>query len=298
MEYLIATRPWSFTAGLVPVLVTAAVTETSFRSFEFARALSIAISVQAGANLTNTYFDFINGVDNERNGEKTLVQKKCNPTTLMVLSIALYTVATASIWPHIVDSNSYALRNIFISGIMLAFFYTANPVGLKYRAFGDITIFLCFGPLLMQCCSILFTGATSQILYIYSIPIGLYTEAILHSNNARDIESDKRAKIVTLASLLGPKLSEYFFMFLLFSCYASILVIVFLSNWGCIATFLTVPISLQLIRQYRTGDLESIDEMTAKAHAPFGFLMFLGIFFTKSGILNEFSGISNMVGNP
>ena len=96
----------------------------------------------------------------------------------MILSLAFYTVAIASIWPYLIDSDSDILRKVFGAGIALSFFYTAIPIGLKYRALGDITIFLCFGPLLMQCCSILFTGSTSPSLYMYSIPIGLYTEAI------------------------------------------------------------------------------------------------------------------------
>ena len=63
MEYLVATRPWSFTAAVVPILVTTAVLHANFLSVEFAQAMIMGISVQAAANLTNTYFDFVNGVD-------------------------------------------------------------------------------------------------------------------------------------------------------------------------------------------------------------------------------------------
>ena len=47
-EYILATRPWSFTAGVVPVLVTTAVLGQSFLAENVWRAVSMAITVQAG----------------------------------------------------------------------------------------------------------------------------------------------------------------------------------------------------------------------------------------------------------
>lgn len=53
-------------------------------------------------------------------------------------------------------------------------------------------------------------GSDESILYqvifkplLYAIPLALNTEAILHSNNARDLEEDKKSGIVTLAMYLG-----------------------------------------------------------------------------------------------
>ncbi len=38
---------------------------------------------------------------------------------------------------------------------------------------------------------------------MYAVPLALNTEAILHSNNARDLAEDKKSGIVTLAIYLG-----------------------------------------------------------------------------------------------
>ena len=65
----------------------------------------------------------------------------------------------------------------------------------------------------MQCTSILLTGKTDDILYIYSIPIGLLTEGILHANNARDIKADTKIGAYTLASLIGIEYSYIFYIF-------------------------------------------------------------------------------------
>jgi 1,4-dihydroxy-2-naphthoate octaprenyltransferase len=44
-----------------------------------------------------------------------------------------------------------------------------------------------------------------------AIPIGLITVGILHSNNARDIEHDKRAGIRTFAMIVGKKAAAYIY---------------------------------------------------------------------------------------
>jgi hypothetical protein len=58
-ECVLATRPWSFTAGLIPILVTTALVSTNkgydvYLHGNFIRALVMGISIQAAANLTNT----------------------------------------------------------------------------------------------------------------------------------------------------------------------------------------------------------------------------------------------------
>lgn len=79
-NYVIATRPWSFTASIIPILITAALLYKSHPSqvsfVEVLRVILIIVFVQAGANLTNTYYDYVSGVDNKKTiGDRTLVDK-------------------------------------------------------------------------------------------------------------------------------------------------------------------------------------------------------------------------------
>ena len=80
MKCIIAARPWSFTATIIPVLITSAIIaregDQKVVLSDVLRVLFIIISVHAGANLTNTYYDFVNGVDNlKTSGDRTLVDK-------------------------------------------------------------------------------------------------------------------------------------------------------------------------------------------------------------------------------
>jgi 1,4-dihydroxy-2-naphthoate octaprenyltransferase len=290
MEYILAARPWSFTAGIVPVVITTALLNYPFFSVGFLRAVSMTLCVQTGANLSNTYFDFINGVDTKQSdGDKSLVDRRVSERGVVALFVISYIAAFLIVLPDLMTANSFNLFAIFFSGIALAYFYTATPVGLKYQAMGDLTIFLCFGPLLMQGISVLLTKETNSSLYVYSIPTGLITENILHANNARDIKVDSSAGISTLATILGFEYSYILYVLFFLAAYISSMYVAFLYHFGCISVLLTLPITFNLCKIYRSGKMESLPEETAKMHSLFGLLTFLGIYFTKEGIIKFIS---------
>ena len=287
-EYFIACRPYTFTASIIPVMVTTAVVGGSFRSLDFLRTIAMGISVQSAANLSNTYFDFVNGVDTKAmaSGDKGLVDARhITSLGVLILSVVFYMVGLATVLPVFMERSDFMLPIIFFSGIALAFFYTATPVGLKYKALGDVTIYVCFGPLLMQGSSIMMTGSTNLSLYLYSIPVGLLTEAILHANNSRDTKSDSAAGAITLATILGVYNSYLFYVFLVSASYIALAAISIFYNWGCSAAFVTAPLAIAVIQNFKAGRMADTADDTAKFHLPFGLLMVLGIVYTKNGLL-------------
>ena len=148
----------------------------------------MGIAVQAGANLSNTYFDFKNGVDTKATitGDKALVDAKLITSSgVLFVSLLCYAAGLYAVLPALIaHASDMRLLWIFCGGVALAFFYTAGPMALKYIALGDVTIYACFGPLLMQGTSIMMTGDMDSLLYLYSVPVGLLTEAILHVSHS------------------------------------------------------------------------------------------------------------------
>ena len=292
MEYVLATRPWSFTAVIVPIMLTTTVAGHSVFSIRALQALAIGVFVQAGANLTNTYFDFQNGIDTKHDtGDYTLVNaKKLTPDTVAFMSWLCYAIGIALAYPVLAASlaqveTSHAIVLVFAAGIALAYFYTAKPLGLKYMALGDLVIFACFGPLIMQFTCLFLTGATRDDIYLYSVPVGLYTEAILHANNARDIKADSQAGAVTLATLVGLKHSYTFYVMLFAGAYAAAMAIALWHRWAVCATLLVVPLTMGLLQKYRIKDMKDLPEETAKTHLPFGVALVLGVVFSDKGLL-------------
>ena len=253
------------------------------------RALIMGITIQAGANLMNSYFDYMNGVDSKDSatlGDRSLVDKKITPTVAIVLSVILFMVGVGVVIPLLMKSQQSDFIAIILSGLLLAVFYTATPVGLKYYALGDITIFLCFGPLLMQATCIMITGKSNYDLNYYSVPVSLLCEAILHANNARDIKDDQKAGILTLAIVLGFQRSYQLFLLLIIGSYITTFYIAAFLHWGAIFTFITIPSSFHIIKNFKNKKMVTLPDETALVHLPFGLLFFIGILSTKTGFLS------------
>ena len=151
--YIIATRPWSFTAAALPILLTAAVTSTPMWSLEVLQALGIGIFVQAGANLTNTYYDFVNGVDTKDNpADSIIVDGKVSKSAVHFLSYLCYAVGVFLASPVLIKTD-------FTDRIMLIFtigyFYTrrhhhlpmlrpsSHALHVMFLTGGSIEIFTC-----------------------------------------------------------------------------------------------------------------------------------------------------------
>ena len=60
-----ATRPWSLTAAAVPVLLTCAVELKTLRDWKVLQLLGMGVFAQAGSNLLNTYWDYVQECDKD-----------------------------------------------------------------------------------------------------------------------------------------------------------------------------------------------------------------------------------------
>jgi 1,4-dihydroxy-2-naphthoate octaprenyltransferase len=183
-------------------LSAAYVTSPSHFSFFYAvLALVGALAVHSGANLTNTYFDYISGLDNPSSGDPTLFTGRVTQKEVLLLGVASFSLSGVlgvyAVWTR----GPVLLLPILIGGL-LSIFYTQ---GLKYKALGEPTIFLCYGPLLTVSVTYLQLQTFSALSFFLSFLTGLHTTAILHVNNTRDIETDRRAGAITLAQKLEEK---------------------------------------------------------------------------------------------
>lgn len=112
---------------------------------------------------------------------------------------------------------------------------------------------------------------------LMSIGPGLLSCAILHANNARDIELDKAAEATTLAQLMGAANCRALYSALLLLPYAAVAVGSQLDSnlaaaWGWKPAgyvLLTLPIASDLHRSYAAGHLAELPQQTAQFHGVF-----------------------------
>lgn len=160
------------------------------------------------------------------------------------------------------------LALIYFCGLSGSFLYTGGR--LKYIGFGDLVILIMFGPISVLFSFMAQTARFDPVTMLYALPLALNTEAILHSNNTRDIETDRKAGAVTLASVIGPTLSHILFALFLFVPYIFFMVATFHCSFFFSLPLITIPKAFELERQFRSGQLRHIPKRMANLNFYFG----------------------------
>lgn len=211
-EWIIAVRPWSFPASAMPVIVTAAF--LFWKGYEVSWGFAIwallnIIVFHAAGNTWSDYFDFKKKVDaDDTFGAKTLTTGMFEPKEIYRLSVALTVVAVAG-GLALMALTGLPLLWIGLGGLICTLLY---PM-LKYNALGDLVILLAYAFLPTLGTSFVAAGGIVPSVLIVALPLGLITDGILHSNNTRDMKTDSRAGIRTMAMSLGVKSSAVLYGF-------------------------------------------------------------------------------------
>lgn len=284
-SYLLALRPWSFSASLIPVVLGALLAWKATGEINIALMIITTIAVlcvHASGNLVNTYYDYLLGVDSKVADDRTLVDHILTPDEVVRVGQLMYIVASICFLVVVVLSPAKMehLALLFFGGLSGSFLYTGG-IGLKYYALGDIVILITFGPLAVLFSYVIQCGQFAFFPLVYAIPLALNTEAILHSNNTRDMESDEKAGAVTLTILVGKQASYAVYCLLLFTPYVICVV------WGvnisvryCLP-LLTIGFAFKLEKEFRDGKLNLLPKRTAKLNFYFG-LLYLSSFLIAS----------------
>ena len=275
-SYVVALRPWSFSASFTPVALGNCLIYQSLGTFNiwiFLTTCFTALSVHAAGNLVNTYFDFFKGVDSKKSDDRTLVDELLKPNDVATMGGLFYMMGCVGFLGLVLMSPARMehLALIYFGGLSGSFLYTGG-LGLKYLALGDLVIFLTFGPVTVLFAYLSQGGTLSWTPLLYAVPIALNTEAILHSNNTRDMKTDAESGIVTLAICVGETGSYILFAFLLFTPYIIFAVMaVHVSHWFFLPLG-TVFLAFKYERLFRDGQLGRMPHNIAKLNLQMGIL--------------------------
>lgn len=283
-EWILATRPWSFPASTMPVFVA--------MMFLWSKGLEVSwwlgimalvniVLVHAAGNVWSDYHDYRKGVDApDTYGVRILTDKQFTPEEVLGLSISLQVVAVL-MGLLMVYLTDITLLWFGMAGIALSLLYPP----LKYAALGDLVIMACYALLPMIGTTFICTGnVVTEVLWL-AVPVGSITVAILHANNARDIETDRRANIRTFALLTGRPFAINVYLFEMILPYLWLLittVLGYVSPWALV-TFITLPIAISNSKQMlscKTKGIEAIatlDEATAKLQLAFSLTLTIGL---------------------
>lgn len=294
-----AVRPFSLPASAVPVTfgATAAVAlgGAAFHPFQFALALFGIMLLHGAANILNDVYDFRLGIDQEVLPVSGAVVRRYVTEHEAYTGAAVMVSCGIAIGLYLAWAVSPQILLIGLCGVGLGFFYSVEPLGLKYRALGDLSVFTAFGLLGALGGWVVQTSSFSFLPIVWAVPQALLIIGILHGNNWRDISGDSEHGFSTVASRLGDSGSQRYYRFLLYTPFALMFLYVvvphLIGNLPALpVTSLAVFLALPLVRKLlRTAEMRSdaggktafvtLDGATAQLNLVFGGLSVAALIF-------------------
>jgi len=287
--FIRASRPFSLTASVIPVTLGGilALNEPGFSFTYLLLSIVAIIFLQASVNLLNDHDDFINHVDTKDSyGSSGVIIEGLLTLKEVYASGILLLILGCLIGLFLSYKRGVVILILGIIGAVFGYFYTGKPLTLKYRGLGAPLVFIIFGPLMtLGGYYLQMQEFTIQALLI-SIPTALLTTAILHANDIRDINHDKKAGIKTLSIFIGYKKAQLVYSSLIILSYVSLIMMIIYKYvpYLSLICLLTVPAAIKNINKLRTAENSSyniaeLDKESGKLQGKFGILLILSIFF-------------------
>ncbi|MFZ5807167.1 MAG: prenyltransferase [Verrucomicrobiota bacterium] len=199
-SWIHAIRLYSFTTTLLPMLMGFAFCP----QWDWVLATLIILSVfvtHAGTNMINDYYDYIYGVDqiHTRGSSRVLVNKQLSPLAVRNVSWGCFVVGALAGLAVVFYTRRYELLLFGIFAVLTCFFYSSTKFQLKRRGLGDIGVLICTGPLITVGIYYAQTGQWDPWVCVAGLIPGLLAVDVLHTNNLRDVASDKIAGLWNIA---------------------------------------------------------------------------------------------------
>ena len=247
-------RMKTLSASISPVFVGSAIAlkDNFFNLNIFLLTLLAAIFIQIGTNFANDVYDFINGADNEdRLGPIRTVQANLiSIQNMKRLTIVSFTMSIICGLPLVIIGG-FPILIIGLLSIISGYAYTAGPYPLGYNGWGDVFVFIFFGPIAVSGTFYLQLGYISIESIISGIILGCLSVTLLCVNNIRDVDTDRNAGKRTIAVRFGVKIVKIIFIILFLISYLLLGYLAFSLNYLNINFFillliLTIPLYVRI----------------------------------------------------
>ena len=282
-----ATRPYSFTASVTPVLIGSVLgaMDGLFSWGRFLLALFGSLFIHIGTNLVNDYYDHKSGVDTIESKSGSQVIQRGLLTADEVYWGGIATFGIGSFFGLVlVGLCGWPILALGIASVLAGYFYTANPLSLAYIALGEATVFVFMGPVIIIGAYYVQREVFSLAPLLISLPVGCMVAAILQANNIRDIEGDKAHGKNTLATVISRRAANWELGVLIYGAFVltGLLVLLGYAPWPVLLTLLSVRLAIPVVRiVFQTDELQDIVEQSAKLHLEYGVLLIIGMLISR-----------------
>lgn len=207
--WMLAARPKTLTGAATPVIIGLALTYNDAGSFfqwvPSILCLLFAFLMQIDANLINDFYDYAKGTDREdRLGPERACAQGWVTLGAMKHVIAITTLTSCLVGLPLVYYGGLEMLIVGAVCVVFAFLYT---MGLSYKGFGDILVFLFFGIIPVGFTYYVQLHTWTWDVTIAAVSCGLLIDSLLTINNYRDREQDalsgKKTLVVRFGAVAG-----------------------------------------------------------------------------------------------
>jgi 1,4-dihydroxy-2-naphthoate polyprenyltransferase len=284
--WVMAARPKTLTAALVPVLVGTALAHGLGvgRWLPALMALVGAMLIQVGTNLTNDYYDFKKGADTEeRLGPVRVTQSGLiSPGTVLASALGCFGLAVLT-GIYLVVVGGWPIVAIGLTSVAAGYAYTGGPFPLAYHGLGDVFVFVFFGLVAVTGTYYVQALEVGAAAWWAAVPVGALGTALLVVNNLRDVSTDVKAGKRTLVVRLGATAGRAEYALLLGAAFATPLAMWGLglaSPWVLLA-LLSAPLAVPPLERVLGAEGTALNPAlggTARLQLVFGLLFALGLY--------------------
>lgn len=223
-RYLAATRPGFLSATLASVLLgLAAASGVAYMDYAAAGLTLLgALAAHASFNVLNDVFDHQSGSDainTDRvhpftGGSRVIQNRVLTPVQMLRFGIVLL-LFSALAGVLLLVRGGLPLVAIGAAGLFLGWAYSAPPLRLCSRGFGELTVGIGFGILIPVGAALVQTGSLHSTALLAGVPYGALIAAVLIINQVPDFRADAATDKHNLVVLLG---RERAWMLYTFAC--------------------------------------------------------------------------------
>jgi len=288
-----------FLSSIIAPIVTGSLLSAkiagNFGLVEFLLVLITGLGLHIAVNVYNDIYDTLQGTDkvnvhrNEFSGGSGVLLDNPDLFKRMYwlarsgLIIALFSTAALMFF---VDSDLWIyLWGLYLLSAFFSKYYTAAPVKLAYRGFGEISVLFAFGPMAVAIAAISQSVfPNNQVLLLMPVS-GLSTLSILLVGQLIDLDADKKGGKHGVASRLGTLPTAI--IYVLAQMTLITLVILMALTFESSSLFLLIALlpyllifpqaAIMILKQHRNPDeLKKVAKMTVQIHLLLSLLLIVG----------------------
>ncbi len=273
-------RAISLPQSLLPAFAAVAVASAS-DGFSWLTAIFCIVGVvfaHLGMNLADDWFDYrvqsaemrkklaSEGIRARMVKYPYLTSGEATPRELLAVSCIFLAVA-AVCGVAVALLCGWKILWFALAGFIIGMSYSGAPLRLGFCGFGELVIFLMFGPLLMTGIYFACTGTVSNEIALMSVAVGLLVTNIVYSHSIMDAEHDIKVGKRTMAHVMGSRKGRIALSTVL-NIMPSVLIIVGVVigwiHWAYLFCLVTLPASVWLVRSLADFAFERPVEIAVK----------------------------------